>query len=98
MKVRFSLYTNLFMHNGMKHMATCFMVANEGDIVGSIQVDGYLTDRENTMSRAMNIARAVDQQKRLLEELGHDVETDEVFKSSLSICDALEKAYDQEVM
>lgn len=93
MTIRITLYASTFTHEGVKHMSTSLMLWTGGDICGSVEVGGYVKDGRDVFMKAMDVARMADQQKRLLEALGHEVEMEDAFKTTSSIHDMLVNLY-----
>ena len=93
MTIQIKLYASTFNHNGVKMLYSALMIWKDGQIVSIIDTGSYVSEETGLFGKGLELARLADQQKRLLEALGHEVEVDSVFNRSLLVADALEAVY-----
>lgn len=93
--MRITLYTNPFMHDGIRHVGVMVMVwRGQIEIIGSYSMQSYASTKDTYMA-AMEAYRTADATKRMLEELGHTVEIEDELKTGSATISALEEALKQ---
>lgn len=97
MKLKITLYTNCFMHNGEKVMSVSLMIWRSENDVTSVGVPGYVRANGDLFKMAMDASGMARHLRTLMTDLGHEVEIDEQLKSSMAADAVLIKEYGRDL-
>lgn len=97
MKLKITLYTNCFMHNGEKVMSVSLMIWRSERDVTSVGVPGYVRANGDMFVKAMDARNLACGLRAMLIDLGNEVEIDEQLKSSAAADAVLVEAYGRDL-
>jgi len=97
MKLKITLYTHCFMHNGEKTMGVSLMVWRSGNDVTSMGIPGYVRANGDLFKMAMDVHDLARHLRTLMTDLGHEVEVDAALKSSMAVDEVLVEAYGRDL-
>lgn len=97
MKLKITLYTHCFMHNGEKTMSVSLMIWRSEKDVTSVGVPGYVRANGDLFKMAMDASDMARHLRTLMADLGHEVEVDDALKSSMAADAVLIEAYGRDL-
>lgn len=97
MKLKITLYTNCFMHNGEKVMSVSLLIWRSGSDVTSVGVPGYVRGNGGLFEKSMDARALALSICTMLTDCGHEVEVDAALKSSMAADAVLVEAYGRDL-